>query len=146
MKLAIPNQIPAYPKFAEGVRRAPDRGFRLSPHQTNIALKNALRYIPENLHAQLAPEFLDELRTRGKIYGYRYRPDGDIHPKPIDEYEGNCVEGKAFQVMIDNNLCFDIALYPYELVTYGETGQVCQNWMQYRLIKHYLEELTQEQT
>ena len=27
--------------------------------------------------------------------------------------------------MIDNNLDFDVALYPYELVTYGETGQVC---------------------
>ena len=48
--------------------------------------------------------------------------------------------------MIDNNLAFDVALYPYELVTYGETGQVCQNWMQYRLIKMYLEELTQDQT
>ena len=47
--------------------------------------------------------------------------------------------------MIDNNLCFDVALYPYELVTYGETGQVCQNWMQYRLIK-YLEGLTEGQT
>ena len=53
---------------------------------------------------------------------------------------------KAFQVMIDNNLDFDIALYPYELVTYGETGQVCQNWMQYRLIKKYLEVMTDEQT
>lgn len=146
MKRSIPNELPAYPKFAEGVRRAPNRGFRLSPEQTRIALKNALRYIPENLHAELAPEFLEELRTRGRIYGYRYRPEGDIRPKPIDEYKGNCVEGKAFQVMIDNNLCFDIALYPYELVTYGETGQVCQNWMQYRMIKHYLEELTQEQT
>ncbi len=146
MKRAIPNELPAYPKFAEDVRRAPDRGFRLSPQQTTIALKNALRYIPNNLHSQLATEFLVELHTRGKIYGYRYRPDGDIQPKPIDEYEGKCIEGKAFQVMIDNNLCFDIALYPYELVTYGETGQVCQNWMQYRLIKHYLQELTQEQT
>ncbi len=48
--------------------------------------------------------------------------------------------------MIDNNLDFDVALYPYELVTYGETGQVCQNWMQYRLIKRYLEVLTREQT
>lgn len=48
--------------------------------------------------------------------------------------------------MIDNNLSFDIALYPYELVTYGETGQVCQNWMQYRLIKQYLEIMTNEQT
>ena len=28
--------------------------------------------------------------------------------------------------MIDNNLDFDVALYPYELVTYGETGQVFQ--------------------
>ena len=146
MKTTLPKELLAYPEFADEVRRAPDRGFRLSTHQTSIALKNALRYIPKNLHTQLAPEFLKELRTRGKIYGYRYRPQGNICPKPIDEYDGNCIEGKAFQVMIDNNLSFDIALYPYELVTYGETGQVCQNWMQYRLIKQYLQELTQEQT
>ena len=66
--------------------------------------------------------------------------------QPIDQYKGKCLAGKAFQVMIDNNLSFDVALYPYELVTYGETGQVAQNWMQYRLIKKYLEELTDEQT
>jgi urocanate hydratase len=146
MKITLSSQLPPYPEFKEGIRRAPDRGFRLTPSQTEIALKNALRYIPTKLHRQLAPEFLDELKTRGRIYGYRYRPEGDLKAKPIDEYKGKCVEGKAFQVMIDNNLCFDIALYPYELVTYGETGQVCQNWMQYRLIKAYLEELTQDQT
>lgn len=110
------------------------------------ALKNALRYIPTELHSTLVLEFLHELKTRGRIYGYRYRPEGDLRAKPIEAYEGRCVEGKAFQVMIDNNLSFDIALYPYELVTYGETGQVCQNWMQYRLIKQYLEVMTQEQT
>ncbi len=110
------------------------------------ALKNALRYISTELHGALVPEFLNELKTRGRIYGYRYRPEGDLRAKPIDAYKGRCVEGKAFQVMIDNNLSFDIALYPYELVTYGETGQVCQNWMQYRLIKKYLEVMTQEQT
>jgi urocanate hydratase len=146
MKITLSSQLPPYPEFKDGIRRAPDRGFRLTPSQTEIALKNALRYIPTELHRQLAPEFLDELKTRGRIYGYRYRPEGDLKAKPIDEYKGKCVEGKAFQVMIDNNLCFDIALYPYELVTYGETGQVCQNWMQYRLIKAYLEELTQDQT
>ena len=48
--------------------------------------------------------------------------------------------------MIDNNLDFEVALYPYELVTYGETGSVCQNWMQYRLIKAYLERVTRRQT
>lgn len=146
MEFTLPAQLPEYPTFVEGIRRAPDRGYTLTPEQTVTALKNALRYIPKELHEQLAPEFLQELRTRGRIYGYRYRPQGDLKAKPIDEYKGKCIEGKAFQVMIDNNLCFDIALYPYELVTYGETGQVCQNWMQYRLIKQYLEELTQDQT
>lgn len=146
MKMTLSNQLPEYPVFAEGIRRAPDRGYTLSPAQTVTALKNALRYIPVELHRKLAPEFLEELRTRGRIYGYRFRPAGDLKAKPVDEYQGNCIEGKAFQMMIDNNLCFDIALYPYELVTYGETGQVCQNWMQYRLIKQYLELLTREQT
>ena len=146
MQITLDNQLPPFPSFQAGIRRAPDRGFRLTEAQTMTALKNALRYIPTELHSTLAPEFLHELKTRGRIYGYRYRPEGDLRAKPIEAYEGRCVEGKAFQVMIDNNLSFDIALYPYELVTYGETGQVCQNWMQYRLIKQHLEVMTQEQT
>lgn len=146
MKIKLDNYLPPMPKFEHGIRRAPNRGFRLTKAQTEVALKNALRYIPEELHEKLAPEFLEELMTRGRIYGYRFRPEGRIHGKPIDEYKGNCIEGKAFQVMIDNNLDFEVALYPYELVTYGETGQVCQNWMQYNLIKKYLEIMTNEQT
>lgn len=146
MTIKLPAELPEYPEFCEGVRRAPDRGFRLSKEKTKLALKNALRYVPEELHEVLAPEFMDELKKYGRIYAYRYRPEGRIYGKPIDEYKGNCVEGKAFQVMIDNNLDFEIALYPYELVTYGETGQPCQNWLQYRLIKMYLEQLTDEQT
>jgi urocanate hydratase len=134
------------PPFEAGIRRAPARSFTLSRSQAAIALKNALRYVPEELHARLAPEFMEELVTRGRIYGYRYRPPGNLKAKPIDQYKGNCLEGKAFQVMIDNNLDFDVALYPYELVTYGETGRVCQNWMQYRLIKKYLEVMTDHQT
>ncbi len=146
MTIKLPAELPEYPEFCEGVRRAPDRGFRLSKEKTKLALKNALRYVPEELHEVLAPEFMDELKKYGRIYAYRYRPEGRIYGKSIDEYKGNCVEGKAFQVMIDNNLDFEIALYPYELVTYGETGQPCQNWLQYRLIKMYLEQLTDEQT
>ncbi len=145
-RILLDAEWPEMPSFKEGIRRAPDRGYTLSPEKTKTALKNALRYLPPELHEKAAPEFLEELRTRGRIYAYRFRPEGDLKAKPIDEYKGKCTEGKAFQVMIDNNLCFDIALYPYELVTYGETGQVCQNWLQYRLIKKYLEELTDEQT
>ena len=146
MRIRIDDELPAMPAFVPGVRRAPDRGFRLTRAQTETALKNALRYLPAAQHAAMAPEFLQELRQRGRIYGYRFRPPGNISARPVDEYRGKCLAGRAFQLMIDNNLDFDVALYPYELVTYGETGSVCQNWMQYRLIKKYLQEVTEDQT
>ncbi|MEN8753751.1 MAG: urocanate hydratase [Desulfobacterales bacterium] len=140
------GDLPTMPTFVDGIRRAPKRQFSLSRRDTELALKNALRYVPEEWHPVLAPEFLNELLTRGRVYGYRFRPEGRIRGRPIDSYQGNCLEGRAFQVMIDNNLDFEIALYPYELVTYGETGQVCQNWMQYHLIRRYLEIMTRDQT
>ena len=146
MLIRLDDELPEPQPFLETIRRAPDRGFRLTENQTRVALANALRYIPEHHHQALIPEFLDELRTFGRIYGYRFRPAGAIKARPIDEYPGRCLAGKAFQLMMDNNLDFEVALYPYELVTYGETGAVCQNWMQYRLIQKYLQEMTEEQT
>jgi len=146
MKIRLDDELPEREEFAAGIRRAPDRGFRLTRSQSETALKNALRYVPERYHKLLIPEFLEELRTRGRIYGYRFRPHGRVKARPIDEYQGNCLAGRAFQLMIDNNLDFEVALYPYELVTYGETGSVCQNWMQLRLIKKYLQGLTEDQT
>lgn len=146
MTIKLGDDLPEYPIFKDGVRRAPKRELSLNEKEIKLALRNALRYIPEHLHEKLAPEFMEELFTRGRIYGYRYMPKERIYGHPINEYKGKCIEGKAFQVMIDNNLNHDVALYPYELTTYGETGQVCQNWMQYQLIKKYLEEMTDEQT
>jgi len=142
----IVDRLPPPATFDPAIRRAPKRPPDLSVQDTLLALANALRYVPPKWHEILAPEFLTELRTRGRIYGYRFRPAGPIRGQAIARYRGRCIEGRAFQVMIDNNLDADIALYPYELVTYGETGQVCQNWMQYRLIKAYLELLTDRQT
>ena len=146
MTIKLDYELPPYPKMEEGYRRAPRREAHLTEADKALAIKNALRYIHPDHHAQMAKEFAQELEERGRIYGYRFRPEGKLKGKPITEYKGKCVEGRAIQVMIDNNLDFDVALYPYELVTYGETGQVCQNWMQYRLIKKYLEALTDEQT
>ncbi|MGI6393766.1 MAG: urocanate hydratase [bacterium] len=146
MTVKLDAILPEYPEFKEGVRRAPKRELKLNESEIELALRNALRYVPEELHETLAPEFYEELITHGRIYGYRFRPKGRIYGRPIDEYVGNCIEGKAFQVMIDNNLDFATALYPYELITYGETGAVCQNWMQYQLIKKYLEVMSDEQT
>ena len=146
MQVKLDYELPEYPAIDPKYRRAPKRESRLSEADQALAIKNALRYIHPDHHEQMAKEFAQELRERGRIYGYRFRPEGKIYGKPIDEYKGNCIEGKAIQVMIDNNLDFDVALYPYELTTYGETGQVCQNWMQYRLIKKYLEILKDDQT
>ncbi len=140
------DKLPPDPVFDPGVRRAPSRGLRLDRDDIARALANALRYVPKRFHEALAPEFLEELRTRGRIYGYRFRPAGRIAGRPVDSYPGRTLAGRAMQLMIDNNLDFDVALYPYELVTYGETGQVCQNWMQYRLIGQYLAEMTEDQT
>ncbi|MBY8980626.1 MAG: urocanate hydratase, partial [Candidatus Lokiarchaeota archaeon] len=145
MKIKLSDVLPLDPVFEQGIRRAPSRGFNLNRKETVLALKNALRYVPESLQKQLAPEFLKELTSKGRIYAYRYRPSGNIKAKPIDEYDG-ILEARAIQLMIDNNLDFDVALYPYELVTYGETGQVFQNWMQYRLIRMYLERMVEDQT
>jgi urocanate hydratase len=146
VSIELDAELPELADFQEGIRRAPRRESALSANDKVTAIKNALRYIPKQHHALMAKEFAQELEERGRIYGYRFRPHGKIHGKPINEYKSKCTEGKAFQVMIDNNLDFDVALYPYELVTYGETGQIFQNWMQYRLVKKYLEAMTREQT
>jgi urocanate hydratase len=140
------TELPPKKDFIEGIRRAPGRGLSLSDKDIELAIKNALRYIPEAFHEELADEFARELLATGRIYGYRFRPEGRIWGKPVGEYKGRIEDAKGIQVMIDNNLDFDVALYPYELVTYGETGQVCQNWMQYLLIKKYLEEMNKDQT
>ena len=140
------KELPSYPTLKTNVRRAPKRNANLTKEEEKLALKNALRYIPLEWHETIIPEFVKELKERGRIYGYRFIPNEVIYGKPITEYQAKTLEGKAFMVMIDNNLDHEVALYPYELVTYGETGQVCQNWMQYHLIKKYLEILEDDQT
>ncbi len=143
--VSLPAELPPAVTFTPGVRRAPSRGYTLNARDTVTAVKNALRYVPPELHDTLAHEFLEELRTQGRIYAYRYRPEGNIVAKPIDGYEG-ILEARALRLNIDNNLDFAVALYPYELVTYGETGQVFQNWLQYRLVTRYLEAMSEKQT
>ena len=138
--------LPQMPAFDPSIRRAPKRTAELSDNDVKLAIRNALRYIPNEWHETLGHEFYQELMEHGRIYGYRFRPEGLIKGQPVDQYEGQTLEGKAFQTMIDNNLDFDVALYPYELVTYGETGQVFQNWMQYHLVKYYLKMMKDNQT
>jgi len=152
-EIRLPDTLPDMPRFGKG-KRAPAReieghgpvGTALGQAEIRLALKNALRYIPEHLHEALAPEFLEELLIRGRIYGYRFKPKDDPKARPVARYKGKTLEGRAIQLMIDNNLDPEVALFPYELVTYGSNGQVCQNWMQYRLIMSCLEQITQNQT
>ncbi len=142
----LTNGLPIPNTMERSFDRAPHRGDVLNDGEMLLSIKNALRYIPNEFHDIMAKEFLDELKTKGRIYGYRFMPHERPSAGPFYRYNGRCIEGKAVQLMIDNNLDPDVALFPYELVTYGSNGQVCQNWMQYRLIKRYLEELRDDQT
>ncbi len=140
------GKLPKKMSLNQQVRRAPKRNTKLTTKQKELAIANALRYIPKRFHEELMKEFYDELQTHGKIYGYRFCPSEKIKAKPVFEYEGITLEAKAFQMMIDNNLDEEVALYPYELITYGESGAVFQNWMQYRLVKKYLQLLKEDET
>lgn len=142
----IPAEIPAAKPYDTSVNHAPRRKKILTPAEERLALKNALRYFPPEQHAALAPEFLEELHTYGRIYMYRYRPDYEMYARPIEEYPARSRQAAAIMLMIQNNLDRRVAQHPHELITYGGNGAVFQNWAQYRLAMKYLSEMTDEQT
>ena len=142
----IPETLPALQAYDPNINHAPKRKEILTPEQKKLALRNALRYFPQHLHAQLAPEFAEELRTYGRIYMYRYRPTYEMYARPIDEYPHRSEQAAAIMMMIQNNLDPKVAQHPHELITYGGNGAVFQNWAQYRLVMKYLREMTDEQT
>ncbi len=142
----IPPVLPPERSFDKEVSRAPIRKDILSLSEKKLALKNALRYFPEKLHAKLAPEFAEELKKYGRIYMYRFYPEYEIYARPIDEYPHKSKQAAAIMLMIDNNLDKAVAQHPYELITYGGNGAVFQNWAQYRLAMRYLATMTDEQT
>ena len=142
----IPLQIPVKKEYDLEVNHAPKRKDILSRDEKKLALKNALRYFPEDQHVELAQDFLDELQKYGRIYMYRYRPEYKMYARPIAEYPGKSEQAKAIMLMIQNNLDYAVAQHPHELITYGGNGAVFQNWIQYRLTMKYLAEMTDEQT
>ncbi len=142
----IPDTLPPAPVYDTTVNHAPKRKAILTEKERRLALKNALRYFPEHLHAQLAPEFAKELHDYGRIYMYRYRPSYAMKARPIDEYPARSRQAAAIMMMIQNNLDPRVAQHPHELITYGGNGAVFQNWAQYRLAMKYLSEMTDNQT
>ena len=146
LQLGIPKVLPEMPPYDTSINHAPKRKDILSPEEKRLALRNALRYFPQHLHAQLAPEFAEELKKYGRIYMYRLRPTYPMYARSIDEYPHKSKQAAAIMMMIQNNLDPRVAQHPHELITYGGNGAVFQNWAQYRLVMKYLSEMTDEQT
>ncbi|MFI3323996.1 MAG: urocanate hydratase [Rikenellaceae bacterium] len=142
----IPAVLPAARPLDSSVSHAPRRKDILSRSEKQLALRNALRYFPEQQHAELAAEFAEELATYGRIYMYRLRPAHEIYARPIDQYPHVSRQAAAIMLMIQNNLDKAVAQHPHELITYGGNGAVFQNWAQYRLAMQYLSQMTDEQT
>ncbi len=142
----IPSTLPAAPVFDTEINRAPKRKDILSNTDKKLAIRNALRYFPTEWHDTLAPEFLEELNTYGRIYMYRFMPKEFVSAKSIQDYPGQSEQAKSIMLMIQNNLDPKVAQHPYELITYGGNGAVFQNWAQYSLVMKYLAEMTDDQT
>ncbi|MCA9514994.1 MAG: urocanate hydratase, partial [Myxococcales bacterium] len=142
----IPDPLPEAPPPLAGASRAPRRPAVLSAAERGLALANALRYFPPHQHATMAPELARELAEDGRIYARRLRPRAPMRARPIGDYPAKTTAGAAIMHMIQNNLDPAVAQHPGELVTYGGTGAVFQNWAQYRLAMRYLAEMTEEQT
>ncbi len=142
----IPAVLPEPKPYDPAINHAPKRKEILSAEEKVLAIKNALRYFPEEHHATLAAEFAQELKEYGRIYMYRLRPDYEMYARPIDEYPARSRQAAAIMAMIQNNLDYRVAQHPHELITYGGNGAVFQNWAQYRLVMQYLATMTDEQT
>lgn len=146
IRAGIPDTLPEPQPYDKEINHAPKRKDILTAEEKKLALRNALRYFPKKFHATLAPEFVKELQTYGRIYMYRFRPSYEMYARPIDEYPHKSVQAAAIMMMIQNNLDKAVAQHPHELITYGGNGAVFQNWAQYRLVMKYLSEMTDEQT
>lgn len=142
----IPSKLPAPKPRDPEINHAPRRKEILSDEEKKLALRNALRYFPKELHKELASEFAQELADYGRIYMYRLRPDYEMKARPIDWYPARTPQAAAIMLMIQNNLDKAVAQHPHELITYGGNGAVFQNWAQYRLVMKYLSEMTENQT
>lgn len=142
----IPAALPERKPYDPNINHAPKRKDILSEEEKILAVRNALRYFPVSQHEELAEEFAEELKTYGRIYMYRLRPDYEMYARPIDEYPARCRQAAAIMAMIQNNLDPRVAQHPHELITYGGNGAVFQNWAQYRLAMQYLATMTEEQT
>ncbi len=142
----IPAVLPAKKELDVSENHAPIRKQILNDDEKILALKNALRYFPNEQHEQLIEEFKDELNTFGRIYMYRLRPNHPIYARPISDYPAQSRQAAAIMLMIQNNLDSAVAQHPAELITYGGNGAVFQNWAQYRLAMKYLSQMTDNQT
>ena len=142
----IPAVLPEPKPYDTTINHAPKRKDILSAEEKVLAIRNALRYFPQEHHEVLAKEFAQELKDYGRIYMYRFRPDYEMYARPIDEYPAKSRQAAAIMAMIQNNLDYRVAQHPHELITYGGNGAVFQNWAQYRLVMQYLATMTDEQT
>jgi len=142
----IPNELPKPKPLDLSINHAPVRKVILSQQEKRLALKNALRYFPSKFHAELSREFAEELKTYGRIYMHRFRPDYKIYARNIDAFPYQSIQAAAIMLMLSNNLDDAVAQHPHELITYGGNGAVFQNWAQYLISMQYLATMTDEQT
>ena len=67
IRAGIPRVLPQKQVYDPTINHAPKRKDILSEEEKMLALRNALRYFPGEMHAELLPEFAQELKAYGRI-------------------------------------------------------------------------------
>ena len=96
----LPKNLPPHPGLDPNVDHAPVRKQILTPSEERLALQNALRYFDPKHHRALSKEFLEELRTYGRIYMHRFRPNIDIHARSIHDYPAKSIQAAGIMLML----------------------------------------------
>ena len=142
----IPEELPVAKEIDTTINHAPKRKDILNAEEKKLAVRNALRYFPKKHHKFLATEFAAELKTYGRIYMFRFRPDYEIKARKFSDYPHKSKQAACIMLMLQNNLDHAVAQHPHELITYGGNGAVFQNWAQYLITMQYLATMSDEQT
>ena len=86
IRAGIQSKLPVKKDRNPNISHAPKRKDILSKNEKKLAIRNALRYFPQKMHAILAPEFAEELKTFGRIYMYRFIPDYEMKARHIEDF------------------------------------------------------------
>src|SRR5690606_4881474 len=142
----IPTELPPKKTYPKSANSAPKRKDMLSLEEKRLAVRNALRYFPHAWHAELSIEFAEELKTLGRIYMHRFKPDYPPCTRARRGAPSRSAHGASIMLRIQSSSEPPGAPPPEELTTCGGNGAGFKSWAQSLLTMQYWATMSEAQT